>query len=627
MAKIVTDTAVSTYHTALKEHLNSDITFCPNVSRWSNYATRRWNAATVTIAGDSAVTLYTYKPADCVVSEIVLKLKYSDGYSWSDIGNGYNSPVFLGGAYIAGANSINMYGNAVSLNFSVNYIVNGGVIIVILKNNTTSSLSVSYCLDIIPCISAYGVDTGEFVENIGYSYTLTPSLIAASVVCPKTKVTASSASGVDTTDSLSTGALIVGAPTSDSTKMVRNSVYTVADLTLWKKMLDALKGTWTFQANGPVTVSSTTYAANSPHSISSAVTGIDSSATAFEVIDGNISSLINTDTFKNSNIVNYTFSGAHNASQNFANLFVSNTKLTGVSVSAGVCQDITSLETAFNGVTTLTSASFLGSLPNVTSLRFAFGSTSVPSFTLTGLSSVTILDNCFNGCAQTTEIKLTGLTVVSSMQNVFQNSGVINLTIEGTNNHTVTNFYQMCMGCTALKNLTIKNIGTLPTATNINMEGWLSGCTSLQNITTENVDLTGVTNLYQAFMGLTALEEADFPGVTISGLTGAQESFSGCTALVTLNLSTIDASAVTTFYNAFYDCGNLTNLTSAKNVSTYFSLSSCPKLTAASIQSVIDNLATVTTAQTFVLNSASQSLVTAEMSAAATAKNWTISYN
>lgn len=627
MAKIVTDTAVSTYHTALKEHLDGDITFCPNVSRWSNYATRRWNAATVTIAAGSAVTLYTYKPADNVTSKIVLKLKCNDMFSWSDIANGYSSPVFLAGAYIAGANSTNVYGNSASLNFSVNYILNGNVMVAMLKNISAISQSVSYCLDIMPCISAYGVDTGEFVEDISYSYTLTPTMITNSVTCPKVKVSASSAAGVDTTDSLSTGTLMVGAPTADSTKMIGNSVYTVEDLTRLKRMLTALKGTWTFQANGSITANNTTYTANAPHSISSAVTGIDSSTTAFEVIDGDIPSLINTDTFKKSSIVNYTFSGANEGTQNFSGLFTNNTKLTGVSVSAGVCQSLTSLETAFENVSTLTSASFFGSLPNVASLRYAFGGTSVPSFTLAGLAAVTNLDNCFNGCAQTTEIKLTGLTVISSMQNVFQDSGVINLNIEGTNNHTVTNFYQMCYNCAALKNLTIKNIGTLPTATNINMGGWLSGCTALENIVTENVDLTGVTNLYQAFKGLTALEEVDFSGVTIPGLTAAQEAFSGCTGLVTVNLSNIDASAITNFYNIFYDCGNLTNLTSVKNISSYLSLSSCPKLTAASIQSVIDNLATVTNAQSLLLNSASQSLVTTEMAAAATAKNWTISYN
>ena len=84
----------------------------------------------------------------------------------------------------------------------------------------------------------------------------------------------------------------------------------------------------------------------------------------------------------------------------------------------------------------------------------------------------------------------------------------------------------------------------------------------------------------------------------------------------------LDISQVTTTQNAFA-CDNLTEIRFVSGtIKVNIDFNRCAKLSAQSIQSIIDGLATVTTAQTLTLNSAI--VLTDEQKATITSKGWTL---
>ena len=84
----------------------------------------------------------------------------------------------------------------------------------------------------------------------------------------------------------------------------------------------------------------------------------------------------------------------------------------------------------------------------------------------------------------------------------------------------------------------------------------------------------------------------------------------------------LDISLVTTTLNAFA-CDNLTEIRFVSGtIKISIDFSRCAKLSAQSIQSIIDGLATVTTAQTLTLNSAI--ILTDAQKASINAKGWTL---
>ena len=85
----------------------------------------------------------------------------------------------------------------------------------------------------------------------------------------------------------------------------------------------------------------------------------------------------------------------------------------------------------------------------------------------------------------------------------------------------------------------------------------------------------------------------------------------------------LDFSSATTVNNVFVSCNNLEEVTFAPNtLSLSISLANSSKLTADSVQSIIDGLATVETAQTLTLNKAIA--LTDEQKATINAKGWTL---
>jgi hypothetical protein len=100
------------------------------------------------------------------------------------------------------------------------------------------------------------------------------------------------------------------------------------------------------------------------------------------------------------------------------------------------------------------------------------------------------------------------------------------------------------------------------------------------------------------------------------------QAFGGCTALKRI-VGVLDFSSATNVQYMFNVCANLTEVTFAPNtLSISISLAQSSKLTSESIQSIIDGLATLTTAQTLTLHSAI--VLTDEQKATINAKGWTL---
>ena len=124
-----------------------------------------------------------------------------------------------------------------------------------------------------------------------------------------------------------------------------------------------------------------------------------------------------------------------------------------------------------------------------------------------------------------------------------------------------TSMYKFCKDCTALK--------------------------YVPRLYTENV-----TTFVYAFYGCTALQEID--GIITTAATTLGECFHNCSSLVAIN-SAINVSNLTSQMDStFTGCANLEILsfTGTLRVDTW--LSGAPKLTVASLQSIIDSLADLT---------------------------------
>ena len=103
-----------------------------------------------------------------------------------------------------------------------------------------------------------------------------------------------------------------------------------------------------------------------------------------------------------------------------------------------------------------------------------------------------------------------------------------------------------------------------------------------------------------------------------------QNTFSACTKLKEIK-GTLDVSQVGSFITPFNNCIALEEVRFLKeNIFKTISFGGSPNLSDASIQSIIDGLATVEEAQTLTLHKDVKAKLTDEQIATITSKNWTL---
>lgn len=110
--------------------------------------------------------------------------------------------------------------------------------------------------------------------------------------------------------------------------------------------------------------------------------------------------------------------------------------------------------------------------------------------------------------------------------------------------------------------------------------------------------------------------------IDCTGCTELNRTFEGC------YVETIDVLIVhenIKYSNTFTNCKYLTYITISGTIGNSISLGSCTKLSAESVQSIIDHLATVTTAQTITFHADVKAKLTDEQKATITqTKGWTL---
>ena len=246
-------------------------------------------------------------------------------------------------------------------------------------------------------------------------------------------------------------------------------------------------------------------------------------------------------------------------------------------------------------------------------------------------------DSCagmFQYCAAITTIPLLDTSKVTDMRKMFYNCNSLQ-TIPVIDTSKVRTMTSMFSGCTSLQTIPLFNASEVTSMTSM-----FENCTSLQTIPLFNA--SEVTSMTSMFENCTSLQT--IPAMDTSKVRTFERTFFACSALQSLPL--LDMSSVTSLYGTFVRATNLMHssgfpnlgkaylTTSAANNYTYtLTLSSCSKLTEASIINILNNLYDIKTkgcqSQKVVLGSTNLAKLTSEEGqqalSNAQAKGWTLS--
>ena len=145
-------------------------------------------------------------------------------------------------------------------------------------------------------------------------------------------------------------------------------------------------------------------------------------------------------------------------------------------------------------------------------------------------------------------------------------------------------------------------------------------CIKLVKANLTNVNMT--TAAY-CFYGCSSLEEVILTNAIIEG--SGNVFFSGCTNLKGIDLSAVDFSNVNNMNGFASGCSSLRYFYAPKNINVSMSdFTESIYLTSEHLMSIINNLNTVSTAQTLTIGSTHLAKLTAEQIKIATDKNWTV---
>ena len=229
----------------------------------------------------------------------------------------------------------------------------------------------------------------------------------------------------------------------------------------------------------------------------------------------------------------------------------------------GYTFNVTGIDGAFNGCTSLTSVTIPDSVTNIGNYAFN-GCTSLTSVTIT--DSVTNIGNyAFNGCTSLTSVTIPN-SVTSIGDSAFSNcTSLTSVTIPDT----VTSIGNAFYNCTSLTSVTIPDSVT-------SIGSAFYNCTSLTSVTIPD-SVTSIGS--SAFSGCTSLTSVTIPNsVTSIG----DYVFKNCTSLTNI---TIPDSVTRIGKYAFENCTSLTSVTIPDSVISIgdYAFSSCTSLTSVTI--------------------------------------------
>lgn len=228
--------------------------------------------------------------------------------------------------------------------------------------------------------------------------------------------------------------------------------------------------------------------------------------------------------------------------------------------------------------------------PNVTNAEYIFGETQVVKAPNLSFPNATSAKGIFRDC--------------------------LNLTsVANFNIPNATNVAEAFKGCTNLTTIGVLSIPKMQTFNNL-----FYNCKTLESI--EQFNVSSATNLASLFARSNNLKSVNFVNST-SKVTNFSGLFAGKTVLETVK--GLDLSSATNLVSMFASCSNLKNITFVENsIKINFNLGSSSLLSDESIQSLINGLATVETAQNLTIHSDVATKLTDEQKATISSKNWNI---
>lgn len=228
--------------------------------------------------------------------------------------------------------------------------------------------------------------------------------------------------------------------------------------------------------------------------------------------------------------------------------------------------------------------------PNVTNAEWIFGETQVVKVPNLSFQNTTGVKGIFRDCQKLTS--------------------VANFNIPNA-----TNVAEAFKGCTNLTTIGVLSIPKVQTFNNL-----FYNCKALESI--EQFNVSSATNLASLFAQSNNLKSVDFVNST-SKVTNFSGLFAGKTVLETAK--GLDLSSATNLASMFASCSNLKNITFVENsIKINFNLGSSSLLSDESIQSLINGLATVETAQNLTIHNDVATKLTDEQKATISSKNWNI---
>lgn len=255
-------------------------------------------------------------------------------------------------------------------------------------------------------------------------------------------------------------------------------------------------------------------------------------------------------------------------------------------------------------------------LPKATTAKGLFQNCSKLNSFLQNLDipKVTTVYQLFKGCTSLTEIGSINAPLATASNDMF--NGCTNLTTIGDLNLNVcTNINGAFYNCTNLKTIGILFIPKVQTFNNP-----FYNCKVLESI--EQFNVSSATSLASLFAQSNNLKSIDFVNST-SKVTNFSNLFNGKTVLETVK--GLDLSGATNLASMFASCSNLKNITFVENsIKINFNLGSSSLLSNESIQSLINGLATVETAQNLTIHNDVATKLTDEQKATISSKNWNI---
>lgn len=237
-----------------------------------------------------------------------------------------------------------------------------------------------------------------------------------------------------------------------------------------------------------------------------------------------------------------------------------------------------------------------------------FALQSVPLFNTASATSISAM---FNACYLLQSVPLLDTSsVTNNMQNVFADCHSLE-SAPPFNTGGVTSMTGMFSNCYSLKSVPL-----LDTSSASTMNTMFSQCRSLQSVPQFNT--ASATNMNSIFAFCYALQSV--PLLDTADVTDAGSMFSGCYSLALVPaLDMSGATSASTYTNMFANCNNLSRI-AATGFKYSFSVANC-KLSAASLDELYGNLATVTSQTITVSNNVGTA---GDDPTIATAKGWSV---